>query len=184
MTKDDTTRLFLLGYPDRAAAEAAASALRRMTDERWIEVRDHAIVSKAVGGEVTVTESRDADPGAQRGALAGAAGAALIAIMATPIGAGAVAVGAGIGAVTGALADSGFKRDDLADVGRLMQDGRALLLVAVKPEDVERLGDALASDPDLAAADRRWEGEVSGSSRNVLRDALTAYKEDPARADD
>lgn len=184
MTSDGTKHLFLLGYADLAAAEAAASALKDLQEQSFLELRDSAIVTKAVGGVVTVIESKASDPGAQRGALAGATGAALVALLSTPIGIGAVAVGAGIGAVTAALRDSGFQRDDLAEVGRLMEDGRALLLVAVRPEDVERLRDALTSVAELAAADRRMETEVKANSKDVLHDALTAYKEDPARADD
>jgi uncharacterized membrane protein len=181
MASDDTKHLFLLGYPDRAAAEAAATALRELQTEQFLELRDHAIVSKAMGGKVTVTESKDTDPGAQRGALAGVAGAALIAAMSTPIGAGAVLAGGAMGAVTGALLDSGFKRPDLAEVGRLMEDGRAILLVAVDTKDVERLRDAMTNVAELAAADRRWEAEVAPDSKNLLHDAVDAYKSDPVR---
>jgi uncharacterized membrane protein len=181
MASDDTKHLLLLGYPDRAAAEAAAGALRELQTEQFVELRDHAIVSKAMGGKVTVTESKDTDPGAQRGALAGVAGAALIAAMSTPIGAGAVVAGAAMGAVTGALLDSGFKRPDLAEVGRLMEDGRAILLVAVDAKDVERVRDATTNVAELASADRRWEAEVAPDSKNALRDAVDAYKSDPVR---
>jgi uncharacterized membrane protein len=184
MASDGSKRLFLLGYADEGAAEAAARALKDLQAESFLELRDSAIVTKAVGGKVSVVENKDADPGAQRGALAGATGAALVALLSTPIGIGAVAVGAGIGAVTAALGDSGFQRDDLAEVGHFMEDGRSLLLVAVRPEDVDRLRDAMTTVPELVAADRRLEAEVKADSKDVLRDALAAYKDDPARADD
>jgi uncharacterized membrane protein len=183
MTTEDTTapeekkHLFVLSYPDRAAAEAAIAELTELQRDQFLEVRDHAIVSKDVGGEIQVKESKDADPGAQRGAVTGALGAAFIALAATPIGAGAIVVGAGVGAVAGALRDTGFKSADLTEVGRLMQDGRALLLVAVKPEYADRLRTTLEDTPQLLGADRYWVAEVSAKSKNVLADAIYLYRQ-------
>jgi hypothetical protein len=59
-----------------------------------------------------------------------------------------------------------------------MEEGRTILLLAVRPEDTERLRGVLADVPELLAADRRWEAEVSGSSKNVLRDAITLFKQE------
>jgi uncharacterized membrane protein len=130
---------------------------------------------------VTISESRDADPGAQRGALAGGLAGALVGLVSAPIGLGALAVGAGVGAVTAAVRDSGFKTKDLAEVGRLMQDGRTILLVAVRPEDTDRLRETLDDMPELKAADARWEAEVSPESKNVLADALQLWYQQEAQ---
>ena len=187
MSNDEKKHLFVLGYPDRAAADAAVTELQELQRDQFLEVKDWAIVSKADGGELTVSESKDADPGARRGAVTGGLGAAFIALAATPIGAGAILAGAGIGAVAGKLRDSGFKGNDLQEVGRLMQDGRSILLVAVRPEDTGRLHGALDDVPELKAADRRWEFDVDGDSKNVLRDAIAAYRaehDEPPGADD
>jgi hypothetical protein len=62
-----------------------------------------------------------------------------------------------------------------------MEDGRAILLVAVDTKDVERLRDAMTNVAELAAADRRWEAEVAPDSKNLLHDAVDAYKSDPVR---
>ena len=59
-----------------------------------------------------------------------------------------------------------------------------MLLLAVRPEDTERLRGALADIPELAAADRRWEAAVDGNSKNVLRDAIAAYKAEHDEAAD
>lgn len=176
MGSDLAKHLFVLGFPDRADAVTAVAELKSLESSEFLEVTDHAIVTKDVGGRLTVTESTDADPGAKQGAMAGAAGAAFIALVSTPIGAGAVLAGAGIGAVTGALRDSGFKSTDLEEAGRLMQDGRTILIVAVKPEHTDRLRGALDEIPALAAADRRLEVEVPASSKNALREAIATYK--------
>jgi uncharacterized membrane protein len=182
MTTEARKHLFVLGFPDRAGADAAITELTELQRDQFVEVKDYAIISKEVGGKVTVTESKEADPGAQRGAVTGAMGAALIALASTPIGAGAIVVGAGIGAVAGALRDSGFKGNDLTEVGRLMQDGRTILLVAVRPEDADRLRGVLDDTPEMLAADRRWEAEVDPASKNVLRDAIAQYKAEEAKA--
>ncbi len=176
MGNDLAKHLFVLGFPDRSNAEAAVAELKSLQASDFLEVTDHAIVTKDVGGKLTVTESTDADPGAKQGAMAGAAGAAFIALVSTPIGAGAVLAGAGIGAVTGALRDSGFKTTDLEEAGRLMEDGRTILIVAVKPEHTDRLRGALDDIPVLAVADRRLEVEVPASSKNVLREAIARYR--------
>lgn len=178
MGTDDKKHLFLLGYPDEAGAEAGIAELKELQRDMFLEVKDYAIVTKDPGGELTVRESKDADAGAQRGAVAGGIGGAFLALAATPIGAGAIVVGAGIGAVASALRDTGFKSNDLQEVGRLMQDGRTLLIVAVRPEDTERLRGVLDDLPELRAADRRWEAEVSGDSKNMLRDAITLWRQE------
>ena len=182
MGTDLAKHLFVLGFPDRSNAETAVAELQSLGSLKFVELTDYAIVSKDVGGTLTVNESLDADPGASQGALAGAAGAALIAFFATPIGAGAVLAGAGIGAVAGALRDSGFKAKDLEEAGRLMQDGRTILIVAVKPEHTDRLRESIDDIPALAAADRRWEVEVPADSKNALRDAITVYRDEEEHA--
>ena len=90
--------------------------------------------------------------------------------------------GAGIGAVASAMRDTGFKNDDLKEVGQLMEAGRTVLLLAVRPQDTDRVREIMADLPELKAADRRWEAEVSGDSKNVLRDALAQYKAQQAGA--
>ena len=111
------------------------------------------------------------------GGLAGA----FVAVLSGPIGIGAVVAGAGIGAVANAIHDSGFKKGDLKEVGELMEPGRTLLLVAVKPADAGRMHDAMGDLPELVAADRRWDAEVAGDSHNVLHDAVRAWQAEHAR---
>jgi uncharacterized membrane protein len=176
MGNDVAKHLFVLGFPERSDADAAVAELKGLQESKFLELTDYAIVSKEVGGKLTVSESTAADPGAKQGAIAGATGAAFIALVSTPLGAGAVLAGAGIGAVTGALRDSGFKSKDLEEAGRLMQDGRTILILAVKPEHTDRVRGAIDDIPKLAAADRRWEVDAPVGSKNALRDAIERYR--------
>jgi uncharacterized membrane protein len=130
MADEAKKHLFVLGYPDRAAAEAAIAELRELERDQYIEVGDYAIISKGEGGKLTIAENRDADPGAERGAVTGALAGAFVAMASTPIGLAAIAVGAGVGAIAAAVRDSGFKGHDLDEVGAMMRDGRTILLLA------------------------------------------------------
>jgi uncharacterized protein YaaQ len=65
----------------------------------------------------------------------GAIGVLLVAT--GPVGLGAVAVGAGVGAVAAALRDAGMQDKDLKAVGDLMRVGRSGLVIAIDPDDVD-----------------------------------------------
>ena len=177
MADEAKKHLFVLGYPDRAAAEAAIVEMRELERDQYIEVGDYAIISKGADGQLTTEENPNADPGAQRGALTGGLAGAFVAMASTPIGLAAIAVGAGAGAIAARIRDSGFKGDDLDEVGRLMRDGRTILLLAAKPEQADRMRSALDDVAELKAADVRWEAQVSGTSKNVLHDAIAQYRE-------
>jgi uncharacterized membrane protein len=168
-------RLFVLGYPDAASAEAAVGELTELARDQYVRVEDWATISKGADGKLTVKENTGSDPGAQRGAVAGGIAMALVAI-AGPIGLAGVAVGAGVGAVAGKLHDSGFKNKDLEEVGSLMQEGRTLLVVSIEPEFVTRFSEAINDVPELKAADRKMDFDVDGSSTHMLRDAIASYK--------
>ena len=176
MATEDQKHLFVLSFPNRAMADAAVTELTELQRDQFLEVKDHAIIVKGADGKLAVSEDKSADPGARRGLVAGGLAGGLIALAAGPIGLGAVAVGAGVGAVASAMRDTGFKNKDMEEVGRLMEGGRTVLLLAVRPEDTSRLREVLDDIPELKAADRRWEAEVDASSKNVLHDAIAQYK--------
>lgn len=182
MTTEDTKHLFVLSFPERGMADAAVKELTELQRDQFLEVKDYAIIVKDADGKLAVSESKEADPGARRGLVAGGLAGAFIALAATPIGLGAIAVGAGVGAVASALHDTGFKNKDLDEVGQLMEGGRTVLLLAVRPQDTDRLREVIGDIPELKAADRRWEAEVSGDSKNILRDAIAQYKAEQAAA--
>ena len=174
--------LFVLGFPDRAGADRAVRGLADLERAKFLAVKDHAIITKGADGKLKIEENKDADHTAGHGAVTGGLAGAFVAVLSGPIGIGAVVVGAGIGAVTTALHDTGFKSGDLKEVGALMEGGRTLLLVAVRPDDADRLRQAIGDLPELKAADRRWEAEVAGDSKNVLRDAIALWRQEQAAA--
>ena len=173
----ETKHLFVLGFPNREGADRAVAGLESLERDRYLEVRDHAILTKDTDGTMHVAENKEAGHSTGHGLVTGGLAGAFVAVLSGPIGIGAVVAGAGIGAVANALTGAGFKRGDLDEVGGLMEGGRTLLLVAVRPGDASRLRDAIGDLPELVAADRRWEAEVSGESKDVLRDAIAQWRE-------
>jgi uncharacterized membrane protein len=167
--------LFALGYPDEALADAALAELHELDTDNYLKVADWAIVTKSADGKVTTRESTHSDAGAARGAVAGGVVGALI-VMTGPIGWAGAAVGAGVGAVAAALHDGGMKNDDLKSMASLMADGRTVLVLTVTPEYRDRMRDALTEVPELAAADRKLESPVDGSTGNLVREAVEQYR--------
>ena len=154
-------RLFVLGYPDAALADAAIAELDQLAQDEFLRDVDWAVVTKGADGKVTTRESTSADAGPARGAVAGGVAGALIAI-AGPIGLAGVAAAAGVGAVVAALHDSGFKDKDLTSVADLMTEGRTVLILDVGPEYVDKMRSALTDVPEFLAADRTLESPVDG----------------------
>lgn len=181
MATDGTKHLFVLSFPNETLAKVAVGELNDLKVDKFVDAQDYAVVTKGADGKLKVDESKSADPGAQRGALAGGLGAGLIALAAGPIGIGAVVVGAGIGAVAGALKDSGFKSKDLDEVGRLMEEGRSVLLVAIKPEEAAKFQGAIDDIPAFKESDRRLDFAVDPKSKNILHDAIGQYHAEQAK---
>ena len=175
MGKTEDRYLFVLGFAEAAQAEAAIREIGNLGSNDNLKVIDWAIVSKSADGKVTTRESTSQDPGAARGAVAGGLAGALVALTG-PIGLAAVAASAGIGAVTAALRDSGFKDEDLRSVADLMKDGRTVLILTVDTLYRDRLRMALTDVPELLAADQTLESPVDGASGNQLREAVEQYR--------
>ena len=63
--------LFVLGFPDQAHAERAVAGLKSLQRDQFLEVRDHAIITKSAEGKLHVAENTDADHTAKHGAVTG-----------------------------------------------------------------------------------------------------------------
>jgi hypothetical protein len=127
-------------------------------DAKAITIDDVALVSKAPGGKVTIVNDRKSDPGAVRGGVFGGTAGLVMATILGPLALGTVAAGAAVGAVAAAVKDSGLKNDDIAEVSKLMADGRSGLMIAM-PLDVAEAWDAFVPlhprVPQLGPAARR-----------------------------
>jgi uncharacterized membrane protein len=118
------------------------------------------MITKAHGGELTITNSKGVDPGATRGALFGGGAGLLLAALAGPVGLGAVAAGAAIGGVTAAVRDSGLKNNDIIEVSKLMADGRTGILVAIPLAAADAWDGFVETHTEFAAPDRRYQVDI------------------------
>jgi len=160
MGEPKRTRLVFLGFDDADEAESALATLEEDVKDKDVVVEDWAIIHKEPGGEISIRSDKRTDPGAARGGVFGGAAGAVLAVLAGPVGVGAVVGGAAIGAVTSAVRDSGFKNKDLDEVSRLMSDGRSGIMVAVPLAGAERFDEYANSSRLYARAERHHEVDI------------------------
>ena len=166
--------LAFYGYPDEMSAWAGVDAIKRARDSKEVTIQDWALIEKRSGGTVKIHDDRSADPGALRGGAFGGAAGMVLAAAAGPVGLGAVAAGAAIGAITAGIHDSGMKGRDLKAVGSYMDGGRFGVMVAMPLEEAERWGTYAAAAKELAASDRRHEADIVPG--HTFEDALEEYR--------
>jgi uncharacterized membrane protein len=120
---------------------------------------DAAVVHKNEKGKVKIVSKHEQPTrqGAWRGAGWGLAGGLVVALFpAAALGAGLLANAAGLGAMIGALAGhavGGVSRSDLKDLGELLDNGQAGLVVITATDIGDRVANALKSARKYLAKD-------------------------------
>jgi uncharacterized membrane protein len=138
----DKPMFFFAGvYDDLAGAEADYEAVKALHSGGFIGSYDSAIISKQEDGKVRVTKT---EKPTQHGAWVGLAAGAALAV-AAPVAMPAVvaAGGAGLGAWIGHLAH-GTSRSDAKEIGELLEEGAAALIVIGIDKDAERVEKSIA----------------------------------------
>jgi uncharacterized membrane protein len=176
MSEPKRTRLVFLGFSEEDVARTVLGVIQSGIRTKAITVEDWAMVHKAPGGKLTITKDKDVDPGAGRGALFGGGAGAVLAALSGPIGMGAVATGAAIGAITAGIRDSGFKSEDVQEVSKLMADGRTGIVVGFPLDEADRWETFAAQQPEFAAADRRHQVDIVPG--RTFEQALEEYRRD------
>lgn len=134
------SELIVIGYDSAEKAEAARSELLGMAKEYLVDVADAVVATTDEDGKVKLNQmvnlwSLGATSGAFWGLLIGV-------IFFNPL--LGVAVGAGAGALSGALSDYGINDDFMKDVSDVLQPGQAALFMMVRQHAsdkvIERLG--------------------------------------------
>ena len=134
------SELIVIGYDSADKAEAARSELLGMAKEYLVDVADAVVATTDEDGKVKLNQmvnlwSLGATSGAFWGLLIGV-------IFFNPL--LGVAVGAGAGALSGALSDYGINDDFMKDVSDVLQPGQAALFMMVRQHAsdkvIERLG--------------------------------------------
>jgi uncharacterized membrane protein len=156
--------LFAGSYDSLADAEADYEVVKALHSAGDIGSYDSNIISKGPGGKVTVTKTeKPAQHGAWIGLAAGAAASVVFPFLLPGVIA-AGAGGAGIGAWIGHLAH-GTSRSDAKEIGALLDEGTAVLIVVGVDKDAEAI--EKAAEKSTKQVLKQVDGDFEEAEREV-----------------
>jgi uncharacterized membrane protein len=164
---DKPVFVYAATYASPDDAEADYDTLLDLHDADLVGTYDVAIITKDDEGKVHVTKH---EKPTQHGAWTGAAVGAVVGILFPPSLIGAAAVGAGAGGLIGHLA-RGMSRSDMKDLGDLLDDGQAALIVVGESKVGEQL------DKDLQRAQKSVEKQIDANRKEFEKELEQAEKE-------
>lgn len=134
------SELIVIGYPDKETAHRAAATVGELQKDYLIDLEQIAVVYREQDGKL---KSEAAQGIVGVGAFGGMFWGALFGIFFLMPLAG-MAIGAGVGALTGKFAQLGIKKEFQEQVGDLVTPGRAALFMVVKKMTEDRVLPKLA----------------------------------------
>jgi uncharacterized membrane protein len=173
MAELKTAHLVLMGFEDELVARYVLNIVKEAAHDKAFKLLDWVLAVKDHEGNVKFEEDQGTDANAKRGGLLGG-GLGVLLVAAGPVGLGAVAVTAGVGAVAAALRDSGMKDKDLNAIGDLMRTGRGGLIVAIEPADVDAWADFVAHNVEFHAAQPVIHVDITPD--HTLEQAIAEYR--------
>jgi uncharacterized membrane protein len=162
--------IYAATYADRADADADYDALLALHAASLVGTYDVALIYKDDDGKVHVSKH---EKPTQHGAWGGIAVGALVGVVFPPSILGAAVVGGVVGGVGGHLR-KGMSRGDAKELGELLDDGNAALVVIGESRVDEQL------DKALTRAIKRIEKELDADSAELKRELEQAEKESAA----
>ena len=148
-------------------AEADYYALLELHEADLVGTYDVAVINKDAEGKVHVEKH---EKPTQHGAWTGIGVGAVVGLLFPPSIIGAAAVGGLTGGVIGHLA-RGMNRGDMKELGDLLDEGQAALIVVGESRVQEQL------DKALTRAQKSMEKEVDADSKELERELKEAEKE-------
>jgi uncharacterized membrane protein len=147
MAQPDAVFIYIGTYPSEAAAQADYDVVKDLHAVGAVGTYDAAVVTKDASGKVH--ENKD-EMATRHGAWGGAAVGALIGLLFPPAIIASAAVGAAVGGVSGHLW-RGMSRADVKELGELIDDGQAALVIVGESKVAEAVDKAgLKSDKQVA----------------------------------
>jgi uncharacterized membrane protein len=147
MAKPEAVFIYVGTYPSKAAAEADYEVVKDLHMAGAVGTYDAAVVTKDDEGKIH--ENKD-EMATRHGAWGGAAIGALIGCLFPPAIIAATAAGAAIGGVSGHLW-RGLSRADCKELGELIDDGQAALVIVGESKVAEAVDQAgLKADKQVA----------------------------------
>jgi uncharacterized membrane protein len=138
MAKPEAVFIYVGTYPNKAAADADYKVVKDLHSVGAVGTYDAAVVTKDENGKIH--ENKDEMP-TRHGAWGGAAVGAAIGILFPPAIIASAAVGAAVGGVGGHLW-RGMSRDDVKELGEIIDDGQAALLIVGESKVAEAVDKA------------------------------------------
>ena len=167
---DKPVFLFLGVYDDQIQARADMEVVRALHSDGVIGTYDAAVVYKEIDGKVTMDKW---EKPAQHGAWTGIAAGAVVGILFPP----AILASAAVGGVAGGLIGhvwKGMSRKDVHELGELLDNGEALLIVIGRDKMTEALEKAdlkaqkrLEKELDLEAAE--FDAELKKAEKEMVK---------------
>ena len=154
-------------YADPAGAEADYNTLVELHAETLVGTYDVALVTKDADGKVHVEKH---EKPTQHGAWGGIAVGAAVGVLAAPAIVPAALVGGVIGGLGGHFR-KGIPRADAKELGDLIEEGQATLLVIGESRLEEQL------DKALTRAEKSIEKEIDADSKEFKRELDEAEKQ-------
>jgi uncharacterized membrane protein len=169
MTKPESVFIYVGTYLDEAAAHDDYQIIKDLHSRGAVGTYDAAVVTKDYDGKVHVNKDEMAT---RHGAWGGAAVGAVIGLLFPPAIIATAAVGAAVGGVSGHLW-RGMSRADVKELGEVIDDGNAALVVVGESKIAEAIDKAAlkaekrvakeldVKPSDIDAAVREAAGEMS-----------------------
>jgi uncharacterized membrane protein len=164
--------IYAATYANSDDAWGDYDALLELHAEKLVGTYDAAVISKDAEGKVHVNKHEKAT---QHGAWGGIAVGALVGILFPPSVIGAAAAGGIVGGVGGHLR-KGISRGDAKELGEMLEEGEAALIVIGESRVEEQL------DKALARAQKSIEKEIDADSKELKRELEEATKEMTSKA--
>ena len=164
---DKPVFIYAATYASADDANADYDTLLDLHDADLVGTYDVAIITKDDEGKVHVTKH---EKPTQHGAWTGVAVGAVVGILFPPSIIGMAALGGATGGVIGHLA-RGMSRGDMKDLGDLLDDGQAALVVVGQSKIAEQL------DKDLARAQKSVEKQVDADSKEFEKELEQSEKQ-------
>ncbi|MFI5009575.1 MAG: DUF1269 domain-containing protein [Solirubrobacterales bacterium] len=164
---DKPVFVYAATYAERADAEADYDALLDLHAAKLVGTYDVALITKDSDGKVHVMKH---EKPTQHGAWTGIAVGAVVGVLFPPSVLGAAAVGGAAGGVIGHVR-RGMSRGDAKELGELLEEGQAALIVVGESRLEEQL------DKALTRAEKSIEKELDAEAKEFERELEEAEKE-------
>jgi uncharacterized membrane protein len=165
--------LVVIDYESEVKAEEVRLALLKMQKEYLVDVADAVVVVRETNGKVRLRQMYNLTAA---GAVSGGFWGALVGLLfLNPL--FGMVVGAGAGAISGALSDVGIDDKFMADLGATLKPGTAALFVLIRQMTPDRVIDEIKPFGGVLI-----KTNLSHENEAKLREALESVKQPAATA--